>query len=39
MKGKQINKVIQAFKRFHLYMMYIEQERIKSMIHSGWGKF
>ncbi len=39
MKGKQIHKFIQAFKRFHKYMMFIEQERIKGMIHSGWGKF
>jgi len=39
MKGKQINRLIQAFKGFHKYMMYIEQECMNAMIKSGWGKF
>lgn len=39
MKGNKKNKFIQWFKRFHQYMLFIEQERIKGMIHSGWGKF
>ena len=32
-----MKKIINKLKRIHKYMCWIEQERIKAMIHSGKG--